>query len=195
MTTTEDDGVTFNVLTNDIDLENDVLTVVSVNTTGTIGLVELSVLDNKITYRPNGQFENAGINDPQFDVFTYTVADPSGATATATVLVTILGLNDPPTANPDSVTTNEDTTVDVDVVGNDTDVDDGEVFVTVLFDDTGTVGTVVGINADSSITYDPAGQFESLAVGQTATDTFSYTMSDGARTGELDVISDRDRYD
>ncbi len=34
------------------------------------------------------------------------------------------------------------------------------------------------MNADGSFDYDPNGQFDSLGVGQTATDTFSYTIDD-----------------
>ena len=40
-------------------------------------------------------------------------------------------------------------------------------------------GALLTVNADGSFDYDPNGQFESLAVGQTANDSFSYTISDG----------------
>ncbi|MCH8044807.1 MAG: cadherin domain-containing protein [Planctomycetes bacterium] len=40
-------------------------------------------------------------------------------------------------------------------------------------------GSLVTVNADGSFTYDPNGAFESLAVDQTATDSFPYTASDG----------------
>ena len=43
---------------------------------------------------------------------------------------------------------------------------------------TGTKGSV-SINPDGTVHYDPNGQFESLLAGQTATDTFTYTVSDG----------------
>ncbi|MEP4441960.1 MAG: Ig-like domain-containing protein, partial [Hyphomicrobiales bacterium] len=43
---------------------------------------------------------------------------------------------------------------------------------------TGTLGTVVN-NNDGTFSYDPNGQFESLAVGETASDTFTYTVDDG----------------
>ena len=38
------------------------------------------------------------------------------------------------------------------------------------------------MNADGTFDYDPNGQFESLAVGETGTDTFSYTIDDGVST-------------
>src|SRR5437867_10767142 len=50
------------------------------------------------------------------------VADPK-CSATATVSITVTPVNDAPVANSDSATTNEDTPVDVNVLANDTDVD------------------------------------------------------------------------
>ena len=41
--------------------------------------------------------------------FTYTITDGKGGTDTATVRVTVGGVNDAPIANPDTDTTNEDT--------------------------------------------------------------------------------------
>jgi len=46
------------------------------------------------------------------------------------------------------------------------------------FDTTGTKGTVKD-NGDGTFTYDPAGKFNSLLQGQTATDRFSYRANDG----------------
>ena len=46
-------------------------------------------------------------------------------------------------------------------------------------------GALLTLNADGSLVYDPNGQFESLGTGQSATDSFSYTISDG--NGETDT--------
>ena len=42
---------------------------------------------------------------------------------TATVTVTVNDVNDPPVANDDSATTDEDTPVTIDILDNDTDID------------------------------------------------------------------------
>jgi VCBS repeat-containing protein len=42
----------------------------------------------------------------------------------------------------------------------------------------GTKG-LVSDNGDGTFNYDPNGQFEDLAVGERATDSFTYTISDG----------------
>ncbi|MFN9976854.1 MAG: VCBS domain-containing protein, partial [Phycisphaerae bacterium] len=49
---------------------------------------------------------------------------------------------------------------------------------TFSIDNTGTLGTVTN-NNDGTFTYDPNGAFESLADGQTTTDSFTYTVNDG----------------
>ena len=53
----------------------------------------------------------------------------------------------------------------------------GDVLVVVSVDTTATTGLVT--NNSTNVTYDPNGQFDDLAVGQSTTDTFSYTISDG----------------
>ena len=45
-------------------------------------------------------------------------------------------------------------------------------------DTTNTLG-VVTINPDDTLGYDPNGAFEALGAGQSATDSFAYTIDDG----------------
>jgi large repetitive protein len=59
-------------------------------------------------------------------VMTYKVTDNGGASSTSTVTVTVTGNNDAPDAKNDTATTNEDTPVTVNVLANDTDVDEGD---------------------------------------------------------------------
>jgi len=80
----------------------------------------------------------------------------------------------------DSISTDEDTALTVDpatLLLNDIAANSGDILSVTSVDGTGTAGTV---NFDGIlITYDPAQKFESLAVGETATDQFGYTISDG----------------
>ena len=57
------------------------------------------------------------------DRFTYTVSDAGGLTATSTVTVTVLPVNDPPEAVDDEAETPEDTPTVIDVLSNDRDPD------------------------------------------------------------------------
>jgi large repetitive protein len=43
----------------------------------------------------------------------------------------------------------------------------------------GSTGGLFTVNSDGTVTFDPNGEFEDLAVGETATTTVSYTISDG----------------
>ncbi len=61
------------------------------------------------------------------DAFTYTVKDAGGATATATVQLTIVAVDDPPVASPDFITVAEDAFVDFKVTTNDYDPESGAV--------------------------------------------------------------------
>lgn len=85
-TTNEDMAVTFNVLTNDTDANNDVLTVASF-TTPTNGVLTNSA--GSFTYTPNLNFNGS-------DSFTYTISDGKGGTASAPVTITINPVNDAP---------------------------------------------------------------------------------------------------
>jgi VCBS repeat-containing protein len=73
------------------------LTVTAVNTSGTVGAVNAWDADGSFTYDPNGQFEYLRAVDSTTDSFAYTVSDGNGGTDTATVTITVNGVNDAPT--------------------------------------------------------------------------------------------------
>ncbi|QSJ15323.1 FG-GAP repeat protein [Nostoc sp. UHCC 0702] len=103
--TDEDTAVNISVLANDIALDNNPLTVTAVNgntvtvgTTITLSSGALLTLnaDGTFTYDPNGQFETLGNSESFSESFTYTVSDNSINSSTATVNLTINGVNDAP---------------------------------------------------------------------------------------------------
>ncbi|MEM9059383.1 MAG: Ig-like domain-containing protein [Pseudomonadota bacterium] len=164
----------------DPDLPDD-LEILSIDTTGTLGSVTVNADNDSVNYDPNGAFESLGAGETAIDTFTYTVTDGNGGTDTATVSVTVNGANDGPTANADSATVGEDDTVatNIDLTGNDSDPDLTDDLEILSIDTTGTLGTVT-VNADNdSVDYDPNGAFEGLGAGETAVDTFIYTVTDG----------------
>ena len=179
--TDEDTPIMVDALANDRDPDGDSLSVDSVDTTGTVG----SVTDNgdgTFGYDPNGQFEDLNDGDQATDSFSYTISDGNGGTDSATVTITINGVTDqvdnmPPVAEDDDAETDEDNSVTVDALANDSDADGDSLSVDSV-DATGTVGSVTD-NGDGTFDYDPNGQFEDLNDGGQATDSFSYTISDG----------------
>ena len=198
-----------NVLTNDTDPDaGDTKTVSAVSgsaagvvggaTTGAYGSLVLNA-DGSYTYTVDNSaaavqaLRTAG--NTLSDTFTYTVRDTAGAMSSTTLTVTITGTNDAPVASVDTAAATEDatltTTAATGVLVNDSDVDAGDsktVSAVAIGATTGTVGAALSgtfgtltLNVDGSYTYlanRPAA--EALAAGQTATETFSYTVRDAA---------------
>ena len=118
---------------------------------------------------------------------TFTVRSFDG-TASQNISVTINGVNDAPVAINDTNTTNEKTAVTGNVLTNDTDVDTGDTLsVTKVNGIAASVGNQITLasgarltlNSNGTYNYNPNGKFNSLAAGQTASDSFTYTISDG----------------
>ena len=113
------------------------------------------------------------------------------------------GTNDAPVAVADSGTTSENVTLTVDasagVLVNDTDLDLSDTHsVSAVAGDSGNVGAAVAgdsggsftVNADGSYSFDPGSDFDYLAVGESATTTVSYTVSDnngGSSSADLTI--------
>ncbi|MBD2519856.1 cadherin-like domain-containing protein [Nostoc sp. FACHB-973] len=97
----------------------------------------------------------------------------------------------PPVAANDTATTDENTVVNINVLGNDTDANGDSLSVAKVNGNSITVGTpitlasgaTVSLKTDGTLDYNPNGQFESLAAGATATDSFTYTASDNSKGG------------
>ena len=166
--TDEDVPVTIDVLPNDSDPDGDTLSVdcVSQPANGTA-----SNNGNDVTYTPGPDFYGA-------DSFTYTASDGNGGTATATVRVSVATVNDPPVAQDDSDTTDEDMPVMVSVLSNDSDPDrDSLVVKSVTQPMNGTVS-----NNGNNVTYIPDTNFNGV-------DTFTYTASDGDDTSAPAIVT------
>ena len=111
-TTNEDVAVGGNVLTNDSDVEGPLT--VSLAAGPANGSLVLNS-DGTFTYTPNANFNGS-------DSFTYTVTDTNGATANATVNLTVNPVNDAPVASNVGASGNEDaTSIPVTLTGTDID--------------------------------------------------------------------------
>jgi VCBS repeat-containing protein len=161
------DGLTSN--DDDIDI-GDRLFVSDVNPVEeTEGSVQLNP-DGSVTYDPVGGLDFVPAGEVYRDVFEYTVSDQYGGTDTALVFVDVLGINDTPEAMDDTPTTDEETPVDIDVLANDEDADNGAVLDVIALDFDTTLGTVT-ILPSNEVRYEPPADF----FGE---DSFSYTMQD-----------------
>ena len=157
--TDEDEALTVDVLANDTDPDGDDLRVESVSAPahGTTGVAS----DGGVTYTPAANYHGV-------DRFTYVVSDPDGLTAEAAVEVTVLSVNDPPEAEDDEATTDEDMALTVDVLANDTDPDGDDLRVESV---SAPAHGTTGVASDGGVTYTPAANYHGV-------DRFTYVVSD-----------------
>ncbi|MGE3294044.1 MAG: Ig-like domain-containing protein [Geminicoccaceae bacterium] len=87
--------------------------------------------------------------------------------------------NTPPVAVDDAFAVGEDSSgAIVKVLANDSDADAGDVLTVAAVGSLDTLGNVT-LGPRNTLFYDPNGAFEGLKAGETATDRFQYTVSDG----------------
>ena len=187
------------IVANDIDIDGDSLTVTQVNGSGanvgsTFTLASGASLTvnaaGDFTYDPNGAFEYLDSGQRATDSFTYQVDDGNGGTETATVLVTITGINDAPTVATNTGTiVLEGSTANVisSVMLNEGDLDDDGSELTYTVTASPAHGTLylagfgaLGLNdtftqADldaGNVSYDHDGS-------ETTADSFDFSLADG----------------
>ena len=155
-----------NVLANDNDPDvGDTLTITATGAPSPSGTVTISG-GSSLRFTPAGGFSGTV-------TFDYTVSDSAGATDTATVTVTVGG-NVAPTAVDDSGFSVAENSINniLDVLANDRDADIPAQTLTVTAAGAASAGGVVTPNG-SNLIYTPA-------VGYSGTESFTYTVSDGA---------------
>jgi VCBS repeat-containing protein len=188
----EDSVASGSLLLNDVDPDGDTLSVNAVTADGGTsqavppgGSKAVQGLYGILTVGSDGSYSYAATGDAAQalasgqvvkETFSYTVTDAGGLTSTAPLEVTVTGTNDAPVAQALAGTAAENGPA-ITFAANFTDVDAADSH-TVSLDTTGVKGKVV-LNADGSFTYDADGKFETLNAGQTATETFTYTVDDG----------------
>ena len=152
------------VLANDTDVDGDNLSATLVDDVSN-GTLTLNA-DGTFTYTPDADFEGA-------DTFTYLANDGTADSAvTATVTITITGVNDAPVAQDDVGAIDEDLVLSVaapGVLANDTDAEN-DAFIATLVSDVS--NGVLVLNGDGSYEYTPSADFNGV-------DSFTYRANDG----------------
>ncbi|MDY0284334.1 MAG: Ig-like domain-containing protein, partial [Synergistaceae bacterium] len=169
--TEEDMPLIINPLENDTDPDGHSLSITTAS--ALYGTVAINA-DGTITYIPNEDFNGV-------DTITYTITDNYGGNAESTVTVTVNPVQD---AFNDTATTDEDSSVTINVLANDTFGSNAEVTGVTQ----GAHGTVV-INENGEITYIPDEYYQSLAEGTSATDTYTYTVTTAAGNTETATVT------
>ncbi|HYI39569.1 MAG TPA: Ig-like domain-containing protein [Allosphingosinicella sp.] len=172
------------LLANDKDPDGDSLVISAVQAVSARGASVSIGPDNKVTYDSGAIFADLDQGETATDGFTYTITDSKGLTSTATATVTITGLsqNRAPVAVDDLLALAEDagkSDLTALVLANDTDADGDTLKVTSVQAVTAR-GAAVTIDAAGRILYDSGAIFSHLKTGETATDTFTYSVTDSS---------------
>ena len=194
----EDTTGVFNVTANDTDPENDNLTLLSVSffddvgQTGTLQrkhpqphsssrrlIIEdneeenpgtVSIANNQVVYVPSPDFFG--------DVtLVYVIEDIRAQQSQGRINVTVAPVNDAPQTEPDTASTLEDTPVTIDVLSNDTDVENDALRIINVDSGSGT-GTISG----STITFTPTTHFNGVA-------SLTYNIADTSNDSASDTVT------
>jgi hypothetical protein len=162
------DSAETSLLANDTDPDADNLSVSATPVTPPAhGLVVLNA-DGTFTYTHDGSETTA-------DAFEYEVCDdgvePGPLCDVGAVAITVIPVNDPPDAQDDSATTDEDVPVEIDVLANDSDAD-GNLVPSSVNVTSGPANGSTSVNATTgAVTYTPALNFH-------GSDAFTYEVCD-----------------
>ncbi|MET3034442.1 Ig-like domain-containing protein, partial [Flavobacterium johnsoniae] len=125
-TVAEDNTVTLTPLVNDTDVDGDTLTISSINGTTLTGSTQvITVLNGTVNISAAGVITFtplANFNSTTPISFPYVITD-GNLTATANIEITVTAVNDAPVAVKDEYTVDEDNTVTLTPLVNDTDVE------------------------------------------------------------------------
>ena len=180
-TLTPGSAQSLNVLANDVDSAGGGLTLVSASRVasvppGSTGAV--SVSGNRVSYTAASGFTGV-------DTLSYTLRDANGATATATVLVTVLPLAAPPVALPDVFTVATGSSAQVlDVLLNDVDLSGGGLSLTEV-----SAVTTVPLGSNGSFSIGSGTLLYTPASGFTGVQTASYTVEDGNGSSATGLVT------
>ena len=190
--TDEDVSVTLTPLANDTDPENDSLSITSINGSALLGGTQsINVNDGTVDISSAGVISFTPATDFVGQVsFAYVIADGNGGTATANQIITVSSVNDAPVADNDSVTTDEDVSVTLTPLTNDTDPDGDTVVISAINGValTGNAQTIpvnhgdVLINASGVIKFTPDDNFSGNV-------SFGYEIDDGNGASDSATIS------
>jgi hypothetical protein len=168
LTVDEDANLTSkDVIANDTDADGNSLSLTAATTAGS-GTVAINNNGVSIDYTPSANFNGT-------EVITYTVSDGE-RTDTGTLTVTVTPVNDLPVANPQSVTTIEDISIEITLFGSDVDGDTLN-YEIVANPSNGSVALV-----DNKATYTPSS-------GYFGEDNFTYKINDGTADSSTETIS------
>ncbi|MCA9198488.1 MAG: tandem-95 repeat protein, partial [Planctomycetales bacterium] len=93
----------FGLLGNDSDPDGDDVVIIAIDDSQ-ISRGSIQLVDGRVVFDPNGEFESLAFGESDTQELVYTIADPSGETSSATAVIVVEGANDGPTISVDDAT-------------------------------------------------------------------------------------------
>ena len=152
--------------------------------TGTATVSAYQAALRSVTYRDSNAATPYGAREISFQVSDGEPDHPLSNVVSRTVLIQA----EPPVAVSDKAATGKNAPVTISVLANDTDPA-GLPLTIASVSTTGTKGKVKVNPGETTVTYNPNGQFSGLTAGQTATDTFTYKATDGTQTSNSAAVT------
>ncbi|WP_417431651.1 DUF5801 repeats-in-toxin domain-containing protein [Kiloniella sp.] len=189
-----------NVLTNDDQGADGAVVTTTSEMVGTYGSLTINADGNYTYILNNGAANVQALANGQTvsETFSYRMEDADGDSDTATLRIFIKGTNDAPVAVADTgITTDENASVAIDVLANDTDVDHSDSPARFSLDNVSFASgvpdapTATATISAGKLVFNPGADFDYLADGETATVVINYTMSDsnGASSNSTATIT------
>jgi len=178
--TNEDSNLSFNLLINDIDVDdNATLTLIDINATE--GNFTFSP-DGNLTFTPNGDYDYLTENEEHNITLIYMIEDEHSEASEANVTIFIHGINNAPTITAiDSITIDENVSTGIgQIVANDAENS------SLTFESN---SSLINIDSNGTYTFDTNGTYNTLAEGETEIIPIMITISDGVTniTQEINV--------
>ncbi|HIP60342.1 MAG TPA: DUF1566 domain-containing protein, partial [Campylobacterales bacterium] len=176
--TNEDSNLSFNLLINDIDVDNNAtLTLIDVNATE--GNFTFTA-DGNLTFFPNGDYDYLTENQERNITLVYMIEDEHHEASEANVTISIHGINNAPTITAiDSITIDENISTGIgQIVASDAENS------SLTFESN---STLVSIDNNGTYTFDTDGLYDNLAEGETKIIPIMITISDGVNSITRDI--------
>jgi len=171
--TNEDTNISFNLLNNDIDVDNNaMLTLVDVNATS--GNVTFSFTPNgELTFSPIGDFDSLNENQEESVSFSYRIQDEYNATSEANISIIVRGENDTPSISSITPILLDENNLSATGQIASTDIDNNT---TLTYESN---SSLLQIDTNGTYTFNTTTNYDSLAEGATEIIPIMITISDG----------------
>ncbi|UWQ93542.1 tandem-95 repeat protein (plasmid) [Rhodobacteraceae bacterium M382] len=149
--------------------------------------------DGSFSFDPGSDYQHLAEGTSEDVTFTYEATDADLDSDSATVTITVNGVNDDPDAGNDTATTDENTAVLIDVLANDSDIDDGDVVsldsVSISDAGGGSGGSATATIVGGQVRFDPGTDYDYLALGESTTVELTYDVVDNYTGTDTATVS------